>query len=57
MISCIRWFMFKGKYMYVYLFFVWCLLIDLMDLDWLVMRIDGVRWIDVDGWLIIVIYY
>lgn len=57
MISCIRWFMFKGKYMYVYLLFVWCLLIDLMDLDWLVMRIDGVRWIDVDGWLIIVIYY
>lgn len=57
MISCIRWFMFKGKYMYVYLLFVWSLLIDLMDLDWLVMRIDGVRWIDVDGWLIIVIYY
>lgn len=39
MISCIRWFMFKGKYMYV---FVVCL----MFVDWF----DGFRLVSNENW-------
>lgn len=56
MISCTRWSMLKGK-ICTYPLLVWCLLIDLMDLDWSAMRIDGARRIDADGWPITAIHH